>query len=71
MTASATAGSYSISLSVQYADDPTLKLMVPSLAQERYDITDKPAGDLLLVESRYTNFRRFEVSVGEQIKVPK
>ncbi len=71
LTATAAAGSYSISLSVQYAHDPVVTLMVPVHARERYDITNKPAGDLLFVESRYTSFRRFEVSVGEQIKAPK
>jgi len=61
----------SMSLSVQYIEDPAVKLMVPARARERYGIPHPPADDELVVDSTYTNFRRFEVSVGEQIKVPK
>jgi len=61
----------SMSLSVQYSEDETLKLMVPASARERYGVRRLPADDQLFVDSTYTNFRRFEVSVGEQIKVPK
>ena len=61
----------SMSLSVEYNDEPELKLMVPARARERYGIPRSPADDQLFVESTYTNFRRFEVNVLEQIKVPK
>ena len=64
-------GIYSVSLAVRYADDPQLKLMVPTAARERYWFEDKPKEDHLEVESTYSNFRRFQVTVGEQIKTPK
>ena len=61
----------SMALAVQYVEDPALKLMVPARARERYGVPVRPADDVLLVDSIYSNFRRFEVSVGEQIKIPK
>ena len=35
------------------------------------DREDKPGDDRLEVKSTYTNFRRFQVTVDEQIKVPR
>ena len=70
-TAPGPSGSYSASLAVRYAEDPQIKLMVPTDVRERYWFADKPKDDRLEVESTYSNFRRFQVSVGEQIKVPK
>jgi len=63
--------SYSTSLSVRYGEDPALKMMVPVSARERYWFADRPGEDQLTVVSTYSNFRRFDVSVNEQIKVPK
>jgi len=62
--------SYSASLAVRYLEDPQLKLMVPSFARERYWFDGKPKEDRVDVESRYSNFRRFQVSVEEKIKTP-
>jgi hypothetical protein len=69
-TAPGPPGSYSVFLSVRYTEDPLLKLMVPAYGRERMWFADKPKEDRLEVELTYSNFRRFEVTVGEQIKVP-
>ena len=45
--------------------------MVPTDVRERYWFADKPKDDRLEVESTYSNFRRFQVTVGEQIKIPR
>lgn len=63
-------GSYSTSLAVKFADDPRLKLMVPTAVRERYWFADKRDDDRLEVVSNYSNFRRLQVGVGEQIKPP-
>lgn len=70
-TAPGPSGSYSASLAVHYAEDARLKLMVPIDTRERYWFADKPQDDRLEVESTYSNFRRFQVTVDEQIKPPK
>lgn len=57
-------------LAVRYSLDKDLDLMVPVDVRERYWRTDKPKDDRLEVNSTYTNFRRFEVSVAQQIKKP-
>jgi hypothetical protein len=63
--------SYSVTLSVHYTEDQQLKLMVPTEASERYWFAGKPKEDHLEVESTYSNFRRFQVTVDEQIRIPK
>jgi hypothetical protein len=62
---------YSVSLRVRYQTDPKLDLNVPVQVNERYWRPGKPGGDALEVESTYSAFRRFEVTVGQQIKIPK
>jgi hypothetical protein len=64
------AESYSASLAVRYVEDPQLKLMVPSSARERYWFEGQPKEDRVDVESTYSHFRRFQVSVEEKIKKP-
>jgi hypothetical protein len=73
LTAPGTSGSHSVSLSlaVHYAEDARLTLMVPIDTRERYWFADKPQDDRLEVESTYSNFRRFQVTVDERIKPPK
>jgi hypothetical protein len=45
--------------------------MVPIDVKERYWLSHKPNDDRLEVDSTYTNFRRFQVTVGEQVKTPQ
>lgn len=71
LTADAPPPSYSVSLSVRYRDDPQLKLLVPVDVTERYWRPSKPGDDHLEVAATYSNFRRFQVTTDEQIKVPK
>jgi hypothetical protein len=61
----------SISLRVRYQTDAKLALSVPVQVNERYWRQGKPGDDALEVESTYSAFRRFDVTVGEQIKIPK
>jgi hypothetical protein len=61
----------SISLRVRYQKDAKLNLSVPVEASERYWKPGKPGEDRLEVESMYSDFRRFDVTTGEQIKIPK
>jgi hypothetical protein len=70
ITAIGPAPSAAIRLAVRYAEDPKLKLMVPVDVVERYWSPHKPKDDRLEVTCTYTNFRRFQVTYGEQIKVP-
>ena len=57
-------------MSVRYRDDGQLKLLVPAEMQESYRESQKPRADRLEVTSSYSNFRRFQVSTEERIKVP-
>src|SRR5436190_3618834 len=68
-TTAAPAPAVTASLAVRYAEDTRLKLMVPVDVQERYWFPSQPKDDRLEVSSTYANFRRFEVSATEQIKL--
>ena len=70
ITAIGPAPSYAASLAVRYAEDPKLKLMVPVDVREGYWFPARPKDDRLEVVCTYTNFRRFQVTYGEQIKEP-
>ena len=61
---------YGASLAVRFGQDAKLDLLVPIDVKERYWIPSKPNDDRLEVDSTYTNFRRFQVTVGEQVKSP-
>ncbi len=61
---------WGISLAVRYNLDKNLALMVPVDVRERYWPTANPKDDRLEVNSTYSNFRRFEVTVAQQIKTP-
>ncbi len=62
---------HSLTVRVRYQKDLKLNLSVPVAASERYWKPGKPADDTLEVESAYSGFRRFDVTIGEQIKIPK
>ena len=58
---------YSTSLSVRFAEDPQLKLMVPISVRERYwfETNRRRIGSR---SRRRTRFRRFQVTTSEQIR---
>ena len=64
-------GDHSISFRARYEKDGRLDLSVPVAVDETYRRVGRPAEDRLEVLSTYSDFRRFDVSVGEQIRVPK
>jgi len=59
------------SFRVRYQRDPKLDLSVPVEVGERYWRSGKPGDDRLEVESTCSDFGRFDVTTGEQIKIPK
>lgn len=71
LTADGPPGRESAWFSVRYQKDPRLDLDVPIGVKERYWRALEPVQDSLEVESTYSAFRRFDVTVGEQIKIPK
>jgi hypothetical protein len=71
LTADGPPPAHSLSMSVRYREDPQLQLLVPLEATERYWRADRPRDDRPEATSTYTNFRRFQVTVDETIKVPK
>jgi hypothetical protein len=64
-------GDHTISLRARYEKDSKLDLSVPIQVDETYRRVGRPDEDRLEVLSTYSAFRRFDVTVGEQIKVPK
>jgi hypothetical protein len=70
-TAAGPGDSVNASFRVRYQTDPKLNLSVPVEVGERYWLPEKPGVDRLEVESTYSAFRRFDVTTGEQIKIPK
>lgn len=58
------------SVEVRYTSDPVLGLLVPVQLIETYRRPAKPKDEHLEVSSEYSNFRRFEVKVEEQIALP-
>jgi hypothetical protein len=71
LTAAGAPPAFTTTFVIRYTEDPVLKLLVPVEMQERYWQPHKPGDDHLEVTSKYSNFRRFQVTVDEQIKVPK
>jgi hypothetical protein len=61
----------SATFTVRYAIDPKLEISVPVEVTERYWQPAKPKEDVLEVRSTYSSFRKFQVTTGEQIKIPK
>ncbi len=70
-TAAGEPGRPSASTAVRYQKDAKLNLDVPVDVKDRYWWPSKPGDDRLEVESTYSAFRRFDVTTGEQIKIPK
>jgi hypothetical protein len=62
---------FEITIDVRYAEDATLRLLVPVDLHERYRQTKKPKDDRLEVTASYGNFRQFQVAVDEHINLPK
>ena len=58
------------SVDVDYVEDEKLGLFVPVRMRETYQRPSSPKSDRLDVLSEYSNFRRFDVSVTEQIALP-
>ena len=48
-----------------------MKLLVPVEMKEQYRQPARPREDRFEVASSYSNFRRFQVTTTEDIKVPK
>jgi hypothetical protein len=63
--------SVALEFSVRYREDPELELLVPIALRERIRRVDKPTDDRLEVDIVYSNFRRFQVNVDEQVALPK
>jgi hypothetical protein len=61
-------GVRSARFAVRYDTDPKLDLSVPVEVTETYWRAEKPHDDRLEVHSTYSDFRRFQVVTGEQIK---
>jgi hypothetical protein len=59
------------SVEIRYTSEPVLGLLVPVRLVETYRRPARPKDDHLEVSSDYSNFRRFEVKVEEQIELPK
>jgi hypothetical protein len=59
------------SVEVDYAEDEKIGLFVPIRMRETYRRPSSPRSDWLDVVSEYSNFRRFDVSVTEQIALPQ
>ena len=58
------------SMDVDYVEDEKLGLLVPVRMRETYRRPSSPKSDRLDVLSEVLNFRRFDVSVTEQIATP-
>lgn len=63
--------SIALTMNFQYREDPALKMLVPIALRVRAHQVHKPKDDRLEVDATYSNFRRFEVTVQEQVKIPK
>jgi len=71
LTAGVAPAEFAVILKVRYAEDPSLKLLVPVEMTEECWRPARPRDSRLMVVSTYSNFRRFQVTTDEQIKTPK
>jgi hypothetical protein len=71
LTAGGAGADFSVTLDVRYAEEPALKLLVPVEMREEVWRPAKPRDSRLVVVSSYSNFRRFQVTTEEQIRIPK
>jgi hypothetical protein len=63
--------SLSMTITVDYRDNPQLQLLLPTTMRERYWRPDRPREDRTEATSYYSNFRRFQVNTDEVIALPK
>jgi len=68
LTAEADAAPVSTRFTVQYREDPQMKLLLPVEMTEHYWLPAKPKEDRLEGRVTYGSFRRFQVTVNEKIK---
>ncbi len=59
-----------VEMDVRYVEDAATRLLVPSASTETYRWTRDAKGDRTEVQSSFANFRRFQVTVQEQIDLP-
>jgi hypothetical protein len=59
-----------VEVDVRYMEDAATRLLVPSGSTETYRWTHDAKGDRTEVQSSFANFRRFQVTVKEQIDLP-
>src|SRR4051812_15263675 len=59
-----------VSVDVQYVEDAATRLLVPSASSEHYRMAESGKADRTEVRSVFSNFRRFQVKVDEQIELP-
>ena len=71
LTAGGPPPTFSTRLSTRYEENAALGLLVPVEMQERIWQPHRPKDDHLEVTSSYSNFRRFQVTVDEQIEMSK
>lgn len=71
LTAGGAAAKYNVRFDVRYAEEPALGLLVPAEMTEECWRPARPRDSRLVVVSSYSNFRRFQVTTEEQIKIPK
>ena len=62
---------YEMQFDVRYDEEPTLRMLVPVEYREALWRPAKPKDSRLVVVSAYSNFRRFQVTTEEQIRIPK
>jgi hypothetical protein len=62
---------YEMQFDVRYDEEPTLRMLVPVEYREALWRPAKPKDSRLVVVSTYSNFRRFQVTTEEQIRIPK
>jgi hypothetical protein len=68
LTAEAPDAPVSTTFVVTYAEEPALKMLVPTAMIERYHLPAKPRDDRFESKATYSSFRRFQVVVNEIIK---
>ncbi len=56
---------------VTYGLNPALGVLVPVEMKELYDLPSRPWDPYVECTARYSNFRRFQVTTDETVKVPK
>ena len=55
---------------IVYGEDRVTRLLVPLRSTETYRQTGNPKGDRTVVTSTFANFRKFQVTVDEQLALP-